>query len=66
MPAIILATINARYIHASLGLRWLYANLGDLQAQARIQEYCLTDQAAEIAERILSPTAWLQKPRYGT
>lgn len=53
MPAIVLATINARYIHASLGLRWLYANLGELQAQAQIQEYCLTDQATEIAERIL-------------
>ncbi len=54
MSSIILTTINARYIHASLGLRWLYANMGDLQAQARIQEYCLTDHIADMAERILA------------
>ncbi|MGD9949913.1 MAG: DUF4080 domain-containing protein [Desulfobulbus sp.] len=54
MPAIILTTINARYIHASLGLRWLYANLGDLQPQACIQEYTLTDQISDMAEKILA------------
>lgn len=54
MPGILLTTINARYIHASLGLRWLYANLGELQPQARIQEYCLTDQITDMAERILA------------
>jgi len=53
MPGIVLATINARYIHASLGLRWLYANLRDLQAQACLQEFCLTDQIADVAEKIL-------------
>jgi radical SAM superfamily enzyme YgiQ (UPF0313 family) len=53
MPGIILTTINARYMHASLGLRWLYANLGELQAQACIQEYCLTDQITDIAEKII-------------
>jgi radical SAM superfamily enzyme YgiQ (UPF0313 family) len=53
MPAIILTTINARYIHASLGLRWLHANLGELQPQAQVQEYCLTDHTADIAEQIL-------------
>lgn len=26
-PRIVLATLNARYIHASLGLRYLLANL---------------------------------------
>jgi len=54
MPAIVLTTINARYIHASLGLRWLYANLGELQAQAAIEEYCLTDRPGDIAEAILA------------
>jgi hypothetical protein len=53
MPKIVLATINARYIHASLGLRWLHANLGALQSLACIQEYCLTDQVGEMAEKIL-------------
>ena len=54
MAAIVLSTINARYIHASLGLRWLYANLGELRAQARIEEFCLTDRVADMAERILA------------
>ena len=40
MAAIVLTTINARYIHASLGLRRVYANLGELRAQARIEEFC--------------------------
>ncbi|MDR2549589.1 MAG: B12-binding domain-containing radical SAM protein [Desulfobulbus sp.] len=54
MPAIVLATVNARYIHANLGLRWLFANLEELQAQATIQEYCLTDRPGDIAEAILA------------
>ncbi|MCL1980480.1 MAG: B12-binding domain-containing radical SAM protein [Proteobacteria bacterium] len=54
MPAIVLTTINARYIHANLGLRWLFANLGELQPQAIIQEYCLTDRPSDIAEAILA------------
>ena len=54
MAAIILTTINARYIHASLGLRWLHANLGALQPQATIQEYTLTDQITDMAEKILA------------
>lgn len=54
MPDIVLATINARYIHASLGLRWLYANLGALQPLATIQEYCLADRVGEMAEAILA------------
>ena len=54
MPAIVLTTINARYIHASFGLRWLLANLGELRAQACIQEYCLSDQVANMAEKILA------------
>ena len=54
MAGIVLATINARYIHAAIGLRWLYANLGELQPLAQIQEYSLTDQVGDIAEKILA------------
>ena len=53
MPGIVLTTINARYIHASLGLRWLYANLCELRTQACIQEYSLSDQVVDMAEKIL-------------
>mgnify|MGYP000621304569 CR=1 FL=1 len=44
MPAIVLATINARYIHASLGLRWLKANLAGLAAETQILEFTLEDR----------------------
>ena len=33
MTDIVLCTLNAKYIHASLGLRYLLANMGELQAQ---------------------------------
>jgi succinate dehydrogenase hydrophobic anchor subunit len=37
MSAILLATLNARYIHASLGLRYLLANLGDLRSETTLR-----------------------------
>ena len=53
MPAIILATLNARYVHASLGLRYLLANLGELQSAARIAEFVLGARPADIVEALL-------------
>ncbi len=53
-----LVTLNARYIHASLGLHYLYANMGELQAQTRLHEFILQDQPVAIAERLLA-----EKPR---
>ena len=37
-PAIVLCTLNAKYIHASLGLRYLLANMGELRAQTALRE----------------------------
>ncbi|NOQ45474.1 MAG: DUF4080 domain-containing protein [Desulfobulbaceae bacterium] len=54
MTEIILTTLNARYIHASIGLRYLYANLKELRDAAEIQEYCVSDHVVEIAEKILA------------
>ena len=54
MPKIVLATINARYIHASLGLRCLLANMGDLQQHSRIVEFTLDNWQIDIAERLLA------------
>ena len=54
MTGIILATINARYHHASLGLRYLKANLAELQSSCEIQEFTLENRAADIAEHILA------------
>ncbi len=54
MPDILLATLNARYIHASLGLRYLLANLGPHQARAQIAEFVITQRPIDIAEQILA------------
>lgn len=50
---IVLTTINAKYIHASFGLRYLMANLGPLQPQAVILEFDTQQRAEEIAEKLL-------------
>jgi len=39
MAAIVLSTINARYVHAALGLRYLAANMGELQPATEIVEF---------------------------
>jgi len=54
MPAIVLATINARYAHASLGLRCLRANLGALRGESEIVEFVLGGRAEEVVEQILA------------
>ncbi|MFP5504579.1 MAG: DUF4080 domain-containing protein [Gammaproteobacteria bacterium] len=54
MPDIVLATLNAKYLHAALGLRYLYANLGALRARAEIAEFTLEQRPADIAERLLA------------
>lgn len=53
MPAIVLATLNARYIHASLGLRAIAANLGALAADAAIAEFTIAERPIEIVERLV-------------
>ncbi|MDD5393578.1 MAG: DUF4080 domain-containing protein [Thiothrix sp.] len=54
MPDIVLTTLNARYTHASLGLRYLYANLGEWQAGARIMEFTIAMRPLDIAEQLLA------------
>ncbi len=50
---IVLATANARFHHASLALRYLMANLGDLEDRACILEATIDERPADIAEKIL-------------
>ncbi len=50
---ILLCTLNARYIHSALGLRYLYANMGELQEQTQIQEFTINQRPIDIAEIIL-------------
>jgi radical SAM superfamily enzyme YgiQ (UPF0313 family) len=52
--SILLTTLNARYTHASLGLRYLLANMGVLQEQTRLQEFVIGAKTTEIVERILA------------
>ncbi len=50
---ILLTTLNAKYIHASLGLRYLYANLAELQDRAKIQEFTINQRPIDIIEILL-------------
>ncbi len=54
MPDILLSTLNARYSHASLGLRCLRANLGALHQRSAIKEFVIGQKTEEIAEAILN------------
>jgi len=54
MSRIVLATINARHVHAALGLRCLRANMGALREDTVIREFVLGDRPADIAERLLA------------
>ncbi len=58
MADIALATLNAKYIHASFGLRYLLANLGPLQSRTRLLEFDLTRRPVDVVETLLA-----QNPR---
>lgn len=51
---ILLSTLNSSYHHSSFGLRYLYANLEELQSQAAIQEFTIKQAALQIAEQVLA------------
>lgn len=52
--AIVLCTLNAKYIHASLGLRYLLANMGDLAPRTVLQEFTVRRPPQEMAEALLA------------
>lgn len=58
MADIVLATLNAKYIHAAFGLRYLLANMGELRARAALLEFDIHQRPIEIAESLL-----LQDPK---
>jgi radical SAM superfamily enzyme YgiQ (UPF0313 family) len=51
---IVLTTLNARYAHASFGLRYLFANLGDLQSRAKLIEFDISQRPIDMLEQILA------------
>lgn len=54
MPEIVLATLNAKFLHAAFGLRYLLANLGALQPRAALAEFDLHQRPLDIAEALLA------------
>jgi len=58
MTDILLTALNSKYIHCAFGLRYLYANLGDLQKQAKIVEFTIHERPLDIVEKLLN-----DKPR---
>ena len=58
MSDIILTTLNAKYAHCAFGLRYLMANLGELQSRATLLEFDINQSVVDVAERLLA-----QQPR---
>jgi len=54
MKEIILTTFNARYTHTSIALRYLFANLHELQPKAHIIESVINTSVADLVESILA------------
>ncbi len=57
--AIVLTTLNAKYIHASLGLRYLLANMArhggeDLRAHSVLREFTIARDPQQIVEELLA------------
>jgi radical SAM superfamily enzyme YgiQ (UPF0313 family) len=53
MAAILLTTLNAKYIHCAFGLRYLVANLGELRPQAELLEFDIGQRPLDIVEALL-------------
>lgn len=51
---ILLTTLNARYSHSSLGLRYLRANMGQLRMHTQLMEFNINQRVVDIAEQLLS------------
>ena len=51
---IVLSTLNARYIHSAFGLRYLKANLGELEQHCHIEEFTLESRPEDIVEVLLN------------
>ncbi len=54
MATIVLSTLNARYIHSAFGLRYLQANMGELESRTEICEFTIHERPIDIAEKLLA------------
>jgi len=73
-PCVILTTLNAKYIHASLGLRYLLANMAhhgseSLRAQTVLREFTIARPPQEVTDALLTelgaPTQATQMVGFG-
>ncbi len=53
MKKIVLTTLNARYTHSAIGLRYLLANLKEFESNATILEFTINENISDVAEKIL-------------
>ncbi len=53
MADIVLVALNAKYIHASFGLRYIYTSLAELQPRAVIREFIAQTRPIDVLEQIL-------------
>jgi len=52
--SIVLSTLNARFAHASLGLRYLLANMQELTPQTELKEFVIGARTADVVEKLLA------------
>lgn len=50
---IVLSTLNARYTHSAIGLRYLYANMQEFQPSTSLLEFTINESIQSIAEKLL-------------
>ena len=50
---IILTTLNSRFTHSSLGLRYILANMKELTCKTKLLEFSINDALQSVAEQIL-------------
>jgi hypothetical protein len=50
---ITLTTLNSRFTHSAIGLRYLYANMKELQESTQILEFSINDAIQTVAEKLL-------------
>jgi radical SAM superfamily enzyme YgiQ (UPF0313 family) len=52
--SIVLSTLNARFAHASLGLRYLLANMQELTPNTKLKEFVIGARTADVVEKLLA------------
>ena len=50
---IILTTLNSRFTHSAIGLRYLYANMQELREHTTLLEFSINDAIQTVAEKLL-------------